>query len=472
MHVLRLAAIAALVMIVAPDAQAFRCTQASGDSTQVDGPSLSWRKRTLSYTLQPLGSKQLPPAETLDVLRQAFGVWQNMTLSDNALALCGATAGQSDVTFVELPGSADEDWVGFNFLAPQTNMNLLVFRDDVWPPPDPSSTDIIALSTITYSALSGEIIDADIEFNSANFSFSASDPNGEQMDLLSTAVHEIGHFLGLAHCADSGSCGNNEVMEATANLGEYDKRNLQCDDLAGLVFKYPAGAANGYATKIASLGNQTMGLGTCLPPQTATTVPTVKQLSRNQGRSGCQQSGGPIGSLAPLLILMAAAALGRLGALRALKSKNSSSLILLAVWSAAGCADTNLCGREVVPIDSAAPLILDMQYVGQVDIDPWHVVLKCDVVDADGDLGGGTVDYYVNGSSTSAETQDLERVFNASGGVAQDSTDAVLQLLLRFSRGTASSAYLRLGTQVTDTAGHQSNCYQLDLSYLLTAMAQ
>jgi hypothetical protein len=444
-------------------AQAFRCTQASGDdSVSSDGPSLSWRTRELTFTLQPLGSKQMPRDKTLDVLRAAFGVWQNMTLADSARAQCGSAMGATDITFTEVPGQNDVAWVGYNFVAPQTNMNLLVFRDDTWPPPDPTSTDIIALSTITYSALSGEIIDADIEFNSANFSFSADDPNGEQMDLLSTAVHEIGHFLGLAHCADSSSCGNHEVMEATANLGEYDKRQLQCDDRAGLLFKYPKGAANGYASKVASLTDKSQGLGTCLPPQTSTQMPSVRQLSRSQGRLGCQQVASGTADLTLAWPLTAA-----LLVWRRRRRLTGAALACVALCS---CSGQDMCGGAAVPIDVQAPLILSMDYVGQVDIDPWHVVLTCDVVDNDGDLGNGTVDYYVNGSKESAETQRLERVFSASGGVPQDSTDATLQLLLRFSRSTASNAYLHLGTQLTDAAGHKSNCFNLDLSYLLISM--
>ena len=464
---LQAAVVAIFVVVGAVDpkeAKAFRCTQATGDAPSSDGPSLSWRTRALTYTLQPLGSKHMPKDQTLDVLREAFGVWQNLTLSDGAQAQCGTVGGATDITFTEVPGQADADWVGYNFLAPQTNMNLLVFRDDTWPPPDPTSTDIIALSTITYSALSGEIIDADIEFNSANFAFSADDPNGEQMDLLSTAVHEIGHFLGLAHCADSSACGNNEVMEATANLGEYDKRRLQCDDRAGLLFKYPKGAANGYATKIASLTDKSQGLGTCLPPQTTTQAPKVRQLNRSQGRVGCQQAQTGAGSLAWLLPVAALWAWRR-------RRRPPMLTLWLACIALCSCSGQDLCSGAPVPIDPNGPLILSMDYVGQVDIDPWHVVLKCDVVDGDGDLGAGTVDYYVNGSNASVETQRLERVFGASGGVPQDSTDATLQLLVRFSRSTATNAYLHLGTQLTDAAGHKSNCFNLDLSYLLTVLS-
>jgi MYXO-CTERM domain-containing protein len=53
---------------------------------------------------------------------------------------------------------------------------------------------------------------------------------------MNTAVHEIGHLVGLDHSLEPGA-----TMEATAALGEIQKRDLSEDDLAGLCDMYPAG---------------------------------------------------------------------------------------------------------------------------------------------------------------------------------------------------------------------------------------
>lgn len=97
---------------------------------------------------------------------------------------------------------------------------------------------------------SGDIIDADIEFNSRDFRWQTGPNNyipcDTCADTLSIAVHEEGHFIGMAH-----SCEINEIQAnrcgATATaavmLAAYDgrpKQVLQPDDIAGVRALYPA----------------------------------------------------------------------------------------------------------------------------------------------------------------------------------------------------------------------------------------
>jgi hypothetical protein len=116
-------------------------------------------------------------------------------------------------------------------------------------------------------ALTGEIIESDVFFNTT-FAWSTA-PAGQsgRFDLESVALHEIGHFLGLAHSAigetELQPSGGRRVTASgavmfpisfgTANTAD---RELQPDDVAGVSDIYPAaayrtrtGAARGRVTK-------------------------------------------------------------------------------------------------------------------------------------------------------------------------------------------------------------------------------
>lgn len=82
---------------------------------------------------------------------------------------------------------------------------------------------------------------ADVEINTHDFLFTWSD-TGIAYDLLSTLVHETGHFLGISHSDSAAS-----VMHPEPTLGSLEHRQLDADDAAAICEAYPPGA-----TKIAA----------------------------------------------------------------------------------------------------------------------------------------------------------------------------------------------------------------------------
>lgn len=244
--------VVALVMLVAGDAHAFLCARTSNGESP--GASLSWFSREIPFTLYARGTDDIDGTAELDILRASFDAWLDLNVPG-----CGID-GTTDLTFNETAlGVVDR--IGYDFLHPENSENLLIFRDNGW---DAADANVIALTTTTYDAVSGQILDADIEFNSTQFDFSVAQPSS--MDLANTAVHEIGHFLGLAHTQNENV---DATMYARAVPGETKKATLACDDATALLFKYPSGEANGYCSP------PTQTCGQCAPPRESSTTPIV-----------------------------------------------------------------------------------------------------------------------------------------------------------------------------------------------------
>lgn len=79
--------------------------------------------------------------------------------------------------------------------------------------------------------------DSDIEFNDQNYRWTVSTTR-PSTDIESIAVHEYGHFLGLGHCSDNGTCGlGTGVMNASYAGGTV--RVPFTDDIEGVCGLYP-----------------------------------------------------------------------------------------------------------------------------------------------------------------------------------------------------------------------------------------
>jgi len=116
-------------------------------------------------------------------------------------------------------------------------MNLVVWREDDWE----HATDALALTTLTTNPTTGEIRDADVEFNGVHFTFanlSQEDTTQSLVDIRNTMTHEVGHMLGLDHEFLT----QDATMFPNALPGEIFKRDLTTDDINGMCTIYPAAA--------------------------------------------------------------------------------------------------------------------------------------------------------------------------------------------------------------------------------------
>jgi hypothetical protein len=91
--------------------------------------------------------------------------------------------------------------------------NVIVFRQDEWcrrpvpvndaglPEPDCYSSSVLALTSYFKNSDTGEILDADIEFNAVNYAWGdlKAQPAENTVDFQNALTHELGHVIGLDH---------------------------------------------------------------------------------------------------------------------------------------------------------------------------------------------------------------------------------------------------------------------------------
>lgn len=162
------------------------------------GHSLHWRSFPVSYLLvagnNPAGSN----GES--AIHSAFQTW---------------TAAEPSIQY------------RFAGYAPQGNVandghNTVAWISGNWP----FDGALAAVTFRYYDTFDGGLIDVDIMFNGAAFSWSVG---GAGYDIENSATHEVGHFGGLGHSSDSTA-----AMYPTTRPGETSKRTLSGDDVAGI----------------------------------------------------------------------------------------------------------------------------------------------------------------------------------------------------------------------------------------------
>ena len=229
---LRAFVLALFLTWIAPmrEAQAYcfstACKDGSGESC--DGAELEpgcvplrWKSGCVGFSVQRDGAPSIPAKEIDMLVRSAFSAWAGLD--------CGGAEGPGFL--VQDLGEVTCDRVEYNSDA--GNANVIMVRETAWSHP-PSEGHNIALTTTTFDPDTGELLDADMEINAADFHLTTNDTQVDY-DLSSVLTHEAGHFLGLAHSTDPTA-----TMRPTYDTGNIELRQPILDDAMAICAVYPS----------------------------------------------------------------------------------------------------------------------------------------------------------------------------------------------------------------------------------------
>jgi len=187
--------------------------------------TVKWNQTPIRYYVAEGGVPGVGPPQLAATLAQAFSTWQAVPTASVSFEFAGYTNAR--------PGEGDgRSTIGF--LA------------------EPDLDRVLASTSLLIDDVTGELLEADIFFNSV-FSWSVA-PSGEagRFDVETIAVHEIGHLIGLGHSAigetEVSGSGRRVIAAETVMFplafgsGSVTNRRLRADDIAGVSDLYPDGA--------------------------------------------------------------------------------------------------------------------------------------------------------------------------------------------------------------------------------------
>jgi len=257
------------------------CTM-NGDT--VASVLLWWKSTCVGYSVQKDASKYASLSDATTAAAGAFAAWSSASCpgapsikgQDLGPVTCGDTA--------------------FNVDGP--NQNVIVFRDSGWPHKTAEqirlnqASPTVALTTVSFNRDTGEILDADIELNTADHKITVTETPGTGVfDLESVLTHEGGHFIGLAHSPDATS-----VMYFQDEGGSAKHRALAADDASAVCTVYPPAGPRPVDTSVSASGFAAAG-GCDATPRGGLSSICAANTPPTPTKSGCAVSPGSVGGL-------------------------------------------------------------------------------------------------------------------------------------------------------------------------------
>ena len=186
--------------------------------------TVKWNRTPVQYFVNERGESGVTATAFADALAAAFRTWEAVPSASIRYQFGGFT---SSMPLVE------EGRTTIGFVAA------------------PELERVLASTSLLFDEGTGELIEADIFFNSAFLWSTAAAGEAGRFDVETVALHEIGHLNGLGHSAMGETeigIGGRRVLAAEAAMfplaygpGNAMHRSLRADDIAGISDLYPDG---------------------------------------------------------------------------------------------------------------------------------------------------------------------------------------------------------------------------------------
>jgi hypothetical protein len=214
------------------DPSATNCGK-SAHGCQTKGVPVQWKDGSIELLIDKAGSATLgiSGADTQNAVESAFSTWMS--------ADCPGGGHPSFAANTVLKAGLKVD-----FSENGPNQSVVTYEDGMWPYEDGA----VAKTLLAFSLDSGDMVDADVAFNSADFPLAIDPPSSADVDLEAVLTHELGHVLGLDHSDAPGAT----MQPETQGFATAELKTLEPDDMAGICSIYPPAPKGGTSKSTSS----------------------------------------------------------------------------------------------------------------------------------------------------------------------------------------------------------------------------